>query len=116
MLGAGPVGADCGAPRVQEGQSAGAVYEAGVTVAVGQLEHELHEPHEEHPEEQLVQAGAHDVPHTGCKTTWRNVVYGLAHVVHVLQAPPAHGEHVEHAGAYEAHVEQPDEHVEQPDE
>jgi len=63
-----------------------------------------------------VQAGAQDeqaVPHTGRSTTCRINVTGRAHVVHGLQLlqelQELHDEQLEHAGAYDAHVEQPDE-------
>jgi hypothetical protein len=101
------------------GHEAGAVYTAGLTVDVPQLEHESHvgQLEQEEPQvEQLEQAE----PHTGRITTALVSVTGRAQVeqvpqlphdpqlLHELQGLTPHDEQVEQAGAYEAHVEQPE--------
>jgi len=103
---------------VHDGHEAGAEYTAGVTVDEEQLGHELHEeqlvPHDEQPQDSQ--------PQTGLSTTALVSVTGRAQVVqephephepqelheeHELQG--LHDEQVEQAGAYDAHVEQPEE-------
>jgi len=99
-------------PQFAQGASAGAEYTAGVTVDEVQLGQEAQEEQLEQAEPQDEQA----VPQTGRSTTWRISVTGRAHVVHALQGlqelqelQGLHDEQLEHAGAYDAHVEQPDE-------